>query len=130
MRRLIPSLLLVVVLLSGCASGGSTAPSSSDAAGGEPVGRWAHYDVVAYEDGLLKTLIIGCGFNDFTEVDGEIIDSAQFCFSEQRTDQPIETSLSDAGTQAIRPPSTPVEVDVVDSECCASSGRRPPRRWA
>jgi hypothetical protein len=78
------------------------------------VGRWAHYDVVAYEDGVLKTLIISYGFNDFAEVDGRIIDAAQFCFSEQRTDQPIETSLSDAATQAIKPPSTPVEVDVVD----------------
>ena len=82
--------------------------------GEELVGRWAHYDVVAYEDGLLKTLIISYGFNDFTEVDGRITDQASFCFSEQRTDQPIETSLSDAATQAIRPPSTPVEVDEVD----------------
>ena len=82
--------------------------------GDELVGRWAHYDVVAYEDGDLKTLIISYGFNDFTEVDGQIIDAAQFCFSEQRTDQPIETSLSDAATQAIKPPSTPVDVDVVD----------------
>lgn len=82
--------------------------------GAELVGRWAHYDVVAYEDGTLKTLIISYGFNDFTEVDGQIIDSTEFCFSEQRTDQPIETSLSDAATQAIKPPSTPIEVDVVN----------------
>lgn len=82
--------------------------------GAEIVGRWAHYDVVAYEDGTLKTLIISYGFNTFTEVDGQIIDSTEFCFSEQRTDQPIETSLSDAATQAIKPPSTPLEVDTVD----------------
>lgn len=82
--------------------------------GNEILGRWAHYDVVAYEDGLLKTLIVSYGFNDFTESAGEIIDSARFCFSEQRTDQPIETGLSDAATQAIKPPSTPVDVDVVD----------------
>lgn len=82
--------------------------------GAELLGRWAHYDVVAYEDGVLKTLIISYGFNDFTESDGRIIDTSRFCFSEQRTDQPIETSLSDAATQAIVPPSTPVEVDLVD----------------
>lgn len=82
--------------------------------GSELVGRWAHYDVVAYEDDQLKTLIISYGFNDFTEVDGEILDAAQFCFSEQRTDQPIQTSLSDAATQAIKPPITPVAVDTVD----------------
>ena len=78
------------------------------------LGRWAHYDVVAYQDGLLKTLIVSYGFNDFTRSGGKIIDSAQFCFAEQRTNQPIETSLSDAATQAITPPSTPVETDVVD----------------
>jgi hypothetical protein len=82
--------------------------------GAELVGRWAHYDVVAYEDDVLKTLIISYGFNDFEEVDGEIVDQASFCFSEQRTDQPIRTSLSDAATQAIRPPATPIEVDAVD----------------
>ncbi|MGE5211871.1 MAG: hypothetical protein ACM3MM_11445, partial [Acidobacteriota bacterium] len=66
--------------------------------GEELVGRWAHYDVVAYQDDLLKTLIISYGFNDFTEVDGRIVDQSSFCFSEQRTDQPITTSLSDAAT--------------------------------
>jgi hypothetical protein len=87
---------------------------SGDVLGRELVGRWAHYDIVAYEDGVLKTLIISYGFNDFSIENGQIVDTAQFCFSEQRTDQPIETSLSDAATQAIKPPSTPVEVDVVD----------------
>jgi hypothetical protein len=82
--------------------------------GAELVGRWAHYDVVAYEDDVLKTLIISYGFNDFTEVDGQIVDQASFCFSEQRTDQPIRTSLSDAATQAIQPPPATLEVDVVD----------------
>lgn len=79
--------------------------------GAELVGRWAHYDVVAYEDDTLKTLIVSYGFNDFTVADDQLIDQGTFCFSEQRTDQPIETSLSDAATQAIRPPPTPVEVD-------------------
>jgi hypothetical protein len=82
--------------------------------GAELVGRWAHYDVVAYEDDVLKTLIISYGFNDFTEVDGQIVDQASFCFSEQRTDQPIRTSLSDAATQAIKPPPATLEIDVVD----------------
>jgi hypothetical protein len=93
----------------------TTSPTTTTGPLGEELlGRWAHYDVVAYEDGLLKTLIISYGFNDFTDVDGRIVDQASFCFSEQRTDQPIETSLSDAATQAIKPPSTPIEVDEVD----------------
>ena len=94
----------------------TTEPSPEPVVGSEVVGRWAHYDVVAYEDDLLKTLIISYGFNDFTEVDGEIIDQASFCFSEQRTDQSIETSLSDAATQAIKPPPAPVGVELVDGE--------------
>jgi hypothetical protein len=96
----------------------TTSSSVSDPSGAllgeELLGRWAHYDVVAYQDGILKTLIISYGFNDFTEVDGQIVDAAQFCFSEQRSDQPIEISLSDAATQAIKPPPTPVAVDEVD----------------
>ena len=92
----------------------TTSLQNDDTLGAELVGRWAHYDVVAYEDDTLRTLIISFGFNDFTEVDGQIIDQGSFCFSELRTDQPIETSLSDAATQAIRPPPTPVVVDVVD----------------
>jgi hypothetical protein len=91
--------------------------------GEEVVGRWAHYDVVAYQDDLLKTLIISYGFNDFTLVDGRIVDQSSFCFSEQRTDQPITTSLSDAATQAIQPPPVPLEIDVVDGVLRV---RRPP----
>ena len=91
--------------------------------GEELAGRWAHYDVVAYEDDVLKTLIISYGFNDVTEVDGQIVDQSSFCFSEQRTDQPIVTSLSDAATQAIQPPPAVLEIDTVDGVLRV---RRPP----
>ena len=132
MRRL----LLLLIAAGGLAACGSDAVTSADSGtqrppssepaptpavtepapllGQELVGRWAHYDVVAYEDDVLKTLIISYGFNDFTEVDGQIVDQSSFCFSEQRTDQPIRTSLSDAATQAITPPPVPLEIDVVD----------------
>lgn len=115
--RLLLALATVGIAAACGGSGGDGAVRSGT--GDEPtdrdlLGRWAHYDVVAYEDGLLKTLIISYGFNDLTEEDGRIIDSAKFCFAEQRTDQPIETTLSDAATRAIKPPRTPVEVDVVD----------------
>lgn len=141
MRRLIP-LLAFALLAAACAddpraSIESSAPSTASppattapaatppvttapvtapepVPGSDLVGRWAHYDVVAYEDDVFKTLIISYGFNDFTEVGGRIVDQASFCFSEQRTDQPIRTSLSDAATQAIEPPATPIEVDTVD----------------
>jgi hypothetical protein len=98
-------------------------PLPEQVLGEELVGRWAHYDVVAYQDDVLKTLIISYGFNDFTEVDGQIVDQSSFCFSEQRTDQPITTSLSDAATQAIQPPPAVLEIDTVDDVLRV---RRPP----
>jgi len=66
--------------------------------GEELVGRWAHYDVVAHQDDVLKTLIVSFGFNDFSIVDGQLIDQASFCFSEQRTDQPILVSSTTMAT--------------------------------
>lgn len=99
---------------SGDASSTTASSITVPVLGAELVGRWAHLDAVAYEEGDLKTLIISFGFNDFEVVDDRVIDSASFCFAEQRTNQPIETSISDAATQAIRPPSTPIDVDIVD----------------
>jgi hypothetical protein len=105
------------VMLTTPTSSATTAADTEELepAGAELVGRWAHYDVVAYEDDAIKTLIISYGFNDLTILDGELVDQGSFCFSEQRTDQPIQTSLSDAATQAIRPPPTPVEVTSDDT---------------
>jgi hypothetical protein len=91
-----------------------TEPQPVPLLGEELIGRWAHYDVVAYQDDVLKTLIISYGFNDISEVDGQIVDQSSFCFSEQRTDQPIRTSLSDTATQAIRPPPAVLEIDTLD----------------
>lgn len=140
MRRPLHSVLLAAALAAAtasCASAGddgavpttgstAAAPSSTAASadtsttdavavvGAELAGRWAHFDIVAYEEDVLKTQIISYGFNDFSVVDGRIVDQASFCFAEQRTNQPIETSLSDAATQAIQPPSTTLDVTIVD----------------
>lgn len=103
----------------------SSTPATPATLGSELVGRWAHFDVVAYQDGTLKTLIVSYGFNDFTEVDGRIVDQASFCFSEQRTDQPIETSLSDAATQAIKPPPQTLDVSVVEGKLVISRAATP-----
>lgn len=115
--------LALALAASGCAgSSGSTAgaePGTSTAApgttaptvaGAELAGRWAHYDIVAYQGQPMKTQIISYGFTDFTVQDGKLIESEEFCHADQVTDQPIKTSISDAGTRAIKPVSTPVEV--------------------
>lgn len=95
----------------------SEAPTTTEAPvetvlGAELVGRWAHFDIVAYEDPTMKTQIVSYGITDFTIDDGRLIETDRFCFSEQRSDQPIETSLSDAATQAIVPVPVAVEVSV------------------
>ena len=119
-RRAAIVLLSASLLLAACGSDDST---SSDAAprsttsttapavlGDELVGRWAHYDIVAYQDSMMKTMIVSYGFTNFTVEDGKLVEAEQFCTADQVSDQAIETAISDAGTQAIKPVSTPVEV--------------------
>ena len=125
-RRAAGATLAVVLALGAgaCGSDGSD-PGSAEAGaegtergattsipvpGADLAGRWAHYDIVAYEDDTLKTMIVSYGFTDFTVEDGQLVESEEFCTAEQVTDQAIQTSVSDAATQAIRPVSTPVEV--------------------
>lgn len=108
-----------VLLVGGCGDAepsgeaASAAPPQTSAPtvpGAELAGRWAHYDVVAYEDAMMKTLIISYGFTDFAVEGDQLIESEVFCSADQVSDQPIETSISDEATQAIKPVSTPVEV--------------------
>ena len=77
-------------------------------------GRYAHYDVVAYEgetpNGPLFTFVISYGFTDFTIEDGELVESDCFCHAEHKANQNMVTSISDAATQAILPRSAIVEV--------------------
>jgi hypothetical protein len=121
-RAIAMSVILALVLIA-CGDDDGSGGDASSTPGAELVGRWAHFDAVAYEDDTMKTVVASYGFNDFTEEDGRIIDSASFCFSEQTTDQAIEISLSDVGTQAITPPSTPLEVT---AEGDTLTIRRPP----
>lgn len=105
-----------IVLVSGCGGDGSTAEgadgrATTTAAGvdrpDDIVGRWAHYDVVAYSDAAMKTLIISYGFTDFEMRDDDLFAQEVFCTARQASDQPIETEISDAATRAIEPPLAP-----------------------
>ncbi len=80
------------------------------------VGRYAHFDVVAYEDATMKTLIISTGFSDLTLRDGELWNQMTFCHADTVVDQNIDVSISDAATQAIKPIATPVTVTKVDGK--------------
>lgn len=115
-----PILLGVASVAAGCSSEESAAGSTEatttpvEAAAERLAGRYAHYDVVAYESSDMKTLIISFGFTDLTEDDGGLVAKESFCHAEHRSDQPIETTMSDAATSAIRPVATPVELTTVD----------------
>ena len=99
----------------------AASPAASPAAqSGEPtpeqveslVGRYAHYDVVAYESTDMKTLIISYGFTDLAMKDGSLMATESFCHAEHRGDQPIETTISDAATSAIKPIAAKVDVSL------------------
>lgn len=77
-------------------------------------GRWAHFDVVSYEDDVMRTLIISTGFADLEVRDGELWNVQRFCHADTVSDQDIEVSISDAATSAIIPIDTPVEVTEED----------------
>jgi hypothetical protein len=88
----------------------STLPEGAE----ELAGRWAHFDVVSYEDDVMRTLIISTGFADLEIRDGELWNVQRFCHADTVSDQDIEVSISDAATSAIVPVDTPVEVTEED----------------
>lgn len=114
-------LLVLMTLVSAvaCGSGTDTAAPTTTAdptaeAMARLAGRYGHYDVVAYDGGQFKTLIISYGFTDLTVEDGELVSQESFCHADQASNQPIKTSISDAATSAIKP--IPVAVTVRTDE--------------
>jgi len=72
------------------------------------LGHYAHYDVVAYEDGStktpMKTFVISYGFTDFVERDGKIFQIDSFVHASSKINQRgVESIFSDAATSAIEP---------------------------
>jgi hypothetical protein len=118
--------LTFALVVAGCSaetegSAPATSVASTDAtdlpSGAEDlVGRWAHFDVVAYQDDAMKTLIISTGFSDLELRDGQLWNQMRFCHADTASDQNIEITISDAATRAIVPVATPVEVTEVDGK--------------
>jgi hypothetical protein len=114
------------LVLAGCSSDGDADAGSDGASTDETTtvvdetalpdgaadleGRWAHFDVVAYEDDTMKTLIISTGFADLEVRDGELWNQMVFCHADTANDLGTEVTFSDAATQAILPIATPVEI--------------------
>lgn len=136
-RRALAATLPLAVLLAACGSGGSdaadpdvakatVAPDDGLPAGTEDlVGRWAHFDIVAYHGDPMSTAIVSTGFADLEMRDGELWNQMVFCHADTETDQDLEVALSDAATQAITPVATPVEVTEVDGKLHVSRPATP-----
>lgn len=92
----------------------ATATAAATATAKRLAGRYAHYDVVAYQSVDMKTLIISYGFTDLRVKNGVLMAHESFCHAENRSDQPIETTISDAATSAIKPVSVAVTLSTSD----------------
>jgi hypothetical protein len=78
-------------------------------------GRYAHYDIVAYEAsmgvmGLFKNLIISYGFTELVYDDGALVATDRFCHSEQKSNQNFTPIVPDELTRAIIPDSVEMEI--------------------
>ncbi|TVQ28613.1 MAG: hypothetical protein EA382_01680 [Spirochaetaceae bacterium] len=78
-------------------------------------GRYAHYDVVAYQDETTRkpmlTFVVSYGFTEFRIEDGRLLQIDSFCHAEQILNQVgAEAFFSEAATQAIQPPVQEVEL--------------------
>lgn len=120
-RRAAALVAVAALLVAGCSAEeeGSGPVEPSDPAKKAPelpagaedlAGRWAHFDVVAYQDDTMKTLIISTGFADLEVRDGELWNQMVFCHADTANDVGTEVTFSDAATQAILPVATPVEI--------------------
>lgn len=96
------------------AGGGDGAPGTTVPAlpaGAEDLaGRWAHFDVVAYDDPVMKTLVISTGFADLEVRDGQLWNRQRFCHADMGNDLGIGVTMPDAATQAIVPVDVALEV--------------------
>ena len=89
-------------------------PTSREQAMEAMAGRYANYNVVAYDgetpNGPLATFVISYGFTELIVEDGELVEYDTFCFATHKANQNMTTRFPDAATQAIQPRSVAVEV--------------------
>jgi hypothetical protein len=82
-------------------------------------GRYAHYDVVSYQDDTtrqpMRTFIVSYGFTEFRIEDGKLLQIDSFCHAGQILNQAgSEAEFSDAATRAIKPRVQEVELSWED----------------
>ncbi len=102
------NLLFILVLILQFAYAQESIPSKI-------VGKYAHYDVVAYVVEFagplkLKSRIISFGITEFFMKDGKLISRDRFCFSEYKSNLPFKSEASDEFTRAIIPKDVEMEI--------------------
>ncbi len=85
------------------------------------VGRYAHYDVVAYDDHSnsdeMRTFIVSYGITSFVQKGDSLMQHDQFCQASQLINySSVQSRFSDKAVQAIEPRVTEVELTQVDNE--------------
>jgi hypothetical protein len=83
------------------------------------VGRYAHFDVVSYEDNStntpMRTFIVSYGFTEFFERDGALYQDNDFLFASYHLNQSgVETYFDPAAVEAIEPRLQEVELTLED----------------
>ena len=95
-------------------------PASREEAMAVMEGRYAHYDIVAYDgqtaNGPLGTFTVSYGFTDLVIEGDDLVAYDSFCRAEYIANQNFDTFFSDAATQAIQPPGAIVDVYEEDGE--------------
>lgn len=84
-------------------------------------GRYAHYDVVAYEDKaakpVMRTFVISYGFTEFFVDGNDLIERDRFCSASHKMSfKTVRTRFSDAATQAIIPKDKTVDLSLKDGQ--------------
>lgn len=79
------------------------------------VGRYAHYDVVAYTENLwgplqMRNVIVSYGLTDIEKVGNQFVSIDRFCFSEYKANLPFVAKVPDDFTRAIIPKKVTLEV--------------------
>ena len=98
---------------------GWTPPRTVDEAMKAIAGRYAHYDVVAYQDVTIRkpmlTFVVSYGFTEFRIENGRLLQIDSFCHAEQVLNRMgSEAVFSDAASRAIQPPAQEVELSLND----------------
>jgi hypothetical protein len=90
------------------------APSSREEAMAAMAGRYANYNIVAYEgetpNGPLSAFVVTYGFTDLVIENQKLVAYDSFCHAEYIANQNFDTIFSDAATQAIQPPAVILDV--------------------